>query len=456
MTQPSFRLKRPEPSAEVRFSFNGRELSGLAGEPLSAALLANGIHLVGRSFKYHRPRGIVSSGVEEPSALLQVGTGARITPNLPATEVRLYEGLTARSQNCYPSVAFDLGAINRLVAPFIPAGFYYKTFMGPRPDSWMFYERFIRRAAGLGIAPIEDDPDEYDQTHHHCDVLVVGAGPAGMAAALTAGRSGLRVLLVERQPEPGGSLLAEPPDSSLRIDGQEADRWLRETDRSLRSLANVTVLTGTNVFGRYRHNWYAAVQTLRQPGAPGPGVRERLWKIRAKHVVFATGAIERMLVFANNDLPGVMLAGAVRDYAVRHGVAAGRRVVFVGNNDTIFRAALDCREAGLNVVAVLDIRAAGDNRLSGACRAAGIPVAHRVEHLQASGGRRVSRLRFTSPQGRQSIACDVVGMSAGWAPAIHLHSQLEGTLRFDESSGAFLPIVDDGGPYSIGACAGTM
>lgn len=449
----SHRLSPRSPAQEVAFTFNDRTMTGHAGEPLAAALLANGVHLVARSFKYHRPRGIVASGVEEPSALVQIGEGARSTPNLPATQVRLYEGLTAKSQNCYPSVGLDFGAINQMIAPFIPAGFYYKTFMGPG-RRWMFYEKFIRRAAGLGFAPKGEDPDQYDQTHRHCDLLIVGAGPAGISATLAAAASGARVILIEQDAEVGGSLLSEPDDAPTTIDGASQAGWLAKAREKLAAAPNVLLLRGTSLFGRYRHNWFAALETLREAGTSGHGVRQRLWKIRAKAAIFATGAIERMLVFANNDRPGVMLAGAVRDYALRHRVAVGRKVVFLTNNDSAYRAAIDCKKAGIAVAGLVDIREETGGDWRQACAKAGIDILDGATILGTRGRQRVSGCMIESAGKTRTIDCDLLAVSGGWTPTIHLHSQLQGNLAFRQSDGAFIPIAGDGQPVSVGAGAG--
>ncbi len=324
------------------FSFNNRRYEGHPGDTLASALLANAVSVVGRSFKYHRPRGIVAAGVEEPNALVQLATGARTQPNVPATVIELRDGLRADSVNCWPSVDFDAGAITGLFAPIMPAGFYYKTFMWPA-RYWMAYEHVIRRAAGLGKAPAQPDPDIYDKMNAHCDVLVVGAGPAGLAAALAAGRAGARVILADQQPEPGGQLLAE----RARIDGAPALDWAGAAMAEIAAMDEVRVLSRTTAFGYYDHNYLALVERRQTDASDAArGSRERLWKVRAKQVVLATGAIERPLVFAHNDRPGVMLAGAVRHYVNRYGVAPGRNVVVFTNNDDAYRTALDLADAG--------------------------------------------------------------------------------------------------------------
>ena len=295
----------------LTFSFNGRRLTGFAGDTLASALLANGVHLVGRSFKYHRPRGILTAGTEEPNALVQLETGNRSTPNLKATRIELYDGLAATSVNCWPGVRFDAGALVDAAHRMVPAGFYYKTFMWPR-GGWNVYEKLIRRMAGMGRAPEGPDPDRYDRTNAHCEVLIVGAGPAGLAAARAAGRSGVRVILADEQPLPGGTLL-----NVTDTKGAPGVDWVGDTLSELRSMPNVRVLTRTTVTGYFDQNFLVAVERVTDHlglDAPAQLPRQRLWRIRAAQVVLATGALERPLVFANNDRPGVMLAAAARAY----------------------------------------------------------------------------------------------------------------------------------------------
>ena len=373
------RIRRDQP---IRFMFDGRSFDGYAGDTLASALLAHGVHLVGRSFKYHRPRGIMSAGSEEPNALVTIDRGdGRITPNLRATAVELYDGLTARTQNAWPSVRFDLGAVAGALSPLLSAGFYYKTFMWPTSFWRRLYEPAIRAAAGLGKAPTAADPDRYLHRYAHCDVLVVGAGPAGLAAAAAANARGDRVILCDEQAEPGGSLLARP---DVRIDGSAAADWIAG------ALDGSTVLTRTTAFGWYPDNMIALTERvtdhLARPALHLP--RERLWLIRAKRVVIAAGAIERPAVFPGNDRPGIMLAGAAHTYLHRYGVLPGRRIVVAASHDSAWFAAFAMAAAGATVAAILDRRDVVDPALREQARAAGIPfhLGARITRHRRAGG----------------------------------------------------------------------
>ncbi|MGQ3278194.1 MAG: FAD-dependent oxidoreductase, partial [Shinella sp.] len=317
---------RLTPAKTARFTFDGKTYQALEGDTVASALLANGVHLVGRSFKYHRPRGILSAGPEEPNALIDVSRdAARRQPNVRAPVQEVFDGMKVESQNRWPSLSFDIGGVNNLMSPFFAAGFYYKTFMWPKAAWEKVYEPFIRKAAGLGVAPTEEDPDHYANRYAHCDVLVAGAGVAGLSAALAAAEAGARVILVDEQPEVGGALHY---DMSVTIDGKSGYEWAQATAAKLKAMENVTVLTRTTAFGYYNHNFVGLVERvtdhLPRPDKKLP--RERLWQVRAKRVIIATGSIERHMVFANNDRPGIMLASAARTYLNHFGVAVGRKI----------------------------------------------------------------------------------------------------------------------------------
>ena len=380
------RIDRSKP---IRFTFNGKSYGGFVGDTLASALLANDVTLVSRSFKLHRPRGIVGAGAEEPNAIVQVGKGASTIPNLRATQVELYDGLHARSCKGWPNVHFDIGAINDRFSRLFGAGFYYKTFMRPKA-LWKYYERFIRASAGFGTAPKVADPDYYEHRNAHCDVLIAGGGPAGLMAALVVARSGARVIVADEQNEFGGSLLS----STEEIDGLDASAWLASITEELASHDNVTLLQRSTVFGYYDHNFLAIAERCsdhvgeRIAGSP----RQRLWRVRAKQVVLAQGAFERPLVFCNNDRPGVMTASAVSTYINRFAVCPGHRAVIFTNNDSAYATALDIDRAGATVV-VVDSRAGGAGPLGADARAAGIPILQGHVVCDVTGRKRIKGVR---------------------------------------------------------------
>ncbi len=451
------RIERDRP---LRFTFNGRRCEGYAGDTLASALLANGVGVLARSFKYHRPRGIVGSGAEEPNALLQLGRDGYTLPNQRATQVDLYDGLVAASVNCWPGPQFDVGAVTSAFAKLLPAGFYYKTFMWPQ-RFWGTYERYIRRAAGLGHCPREPDPDIYEKINVHCDVLVIGAGPAGIAAALAAGKSGARVILVDEQSEFGGSLLYREAEIGARSGAE----WLRESVAALAEMAEVTLLPRTTAFGYYSHNWLALVERVTDhlSGGAAGQPRQRLWRVRARQVVLATGAIERPLVFCNNDRPGVMLASAVSTYVKRYAVRPGTRAVVFTNNDTAYQTALDLQQAGVAVVAVVDPR---DNPrsplVSAVRRQQGIEVIDGAVVHDVFGRMHVSGVKVAGFDARAAtlsgasrrIDCDLLAVSGGWNPTVHLHAQSGARALFDEQRGCFLPGQSVQAERSAGGCNG--
>ncbi|MGI9389436.1 MAG: sarcosine oxidase subunit alpha family protein [Boseongicola sp.] len=421
------------------FAFNGKSMRGLHGDTLASALLANGQMLVGRSFKYHRPRGIVASGAEEPNALVNLGQDKTFEPNARATTTELFNGLTAESQNHWPSLEFDIGEINALLARFLPAGFYYKMFMWPRVFWKHIYEPFIRTSAGLGRPPKHRDADHYEHFNITTDVVVIGGGIAGLTAAKTAADSGAEVLLIEQAAHWGG----RAPVDSVEIDGQPADQWIESTLKTLTALPNVTVRNRTMGAGIYDHGYVLALERITDH-APDPSVpRHRLWRIRAKQVITATGAIERSLSFAGNDLPGVMLASAVRDYVVNYGVTPGEKTVVVTNNDDGYKTAIALANAGLEVPVVLDARAEATGELAEKARELGVRITPGRGIAKVVGKGRVQAVHVCNQSGDGSaieeIKANCVAMSGGWSPVVHLWSHCGGKLTWSDTDAHFRP-----------------
>jgi sarcosine oxidase, subunit alpha len=451
----SHRLSAPagawiDRSHAVAFTFNGRRLQGLRGDTLASALLANGVRLVGRSFKLHRPRGIWSCGVEEPSALVDVGAGARRTPNVRATLLPLEDGLTATSVNCWPSVGVDAGALAGVFAGLLPAGFYYKTFMWP---SWRLFEPSIRRMAGFGRAPTAPDADHYEEVGATAEVLVVGGGVAGLSAAVAAARAGAATWLVTSGARLGGAL------------AWRSDREAEELAARARELG-VRFLMRTVAFGVYDHNLVCACESIAPEGGARSAVgvlRERLWKFRARTVIAAAGAFERPLLFPDNDRPGVMLAGAALKYAGAYGVACGQRAVIAANCDVAYPTARALRRAGVEVVAVVDCRT-DPVAAAAAAEAGGLRVITGSAVSAVAGGRAVRGCRVTriaaerrkdAPR-TETLECDLLLNAGGYAPAVHLHSQAGGALRWIADSAMFVPAGAAPGLVSVGACAGVF
>ncbi len=452
---------RIDRSQALSFTFNGQTYQGFAGDSLAAALLANGVDIVGRSFKYSRPRGIVAAGAEEPNAVLQIGsTEAAQIPNVRATQQALYSGLVANSTNGWPSVNTDLmGILGKVGGGMMPPGFYYKTFMYPQ-NLWMTYEKYIRKAAGLGRSPTEVDPDIYDQLNQHCDVLIVGAGPAGLAAALAAGRSGARVILADEQEEFGGSLL----DTRETLDGKPAADWVAQAIAELQAMPEVTLLPRATVNGYHDHNFLTIHQRLTDhlgEVAPMGQARQRMHRVRAKRVVLASGAHERPLVYANNDVPGNMLAGAVSTYVRRYGVAPGQELVLSTNNDYAYRVVLDWLDAGRQVVAVADARSNPRGTWVEEARARGVRILTGSAVVEARGSKRVTGARIcaidakahkvTSPG--EVLDCDLIVSSGGYSPVVHLASHLGGRPEWREDILGFVPGPGNGIQQRIDAGA---
>ncbi|HEV7438809.1 MAG TPA: 2Fe-2S iron-sulfur cluster-binding protein, partial [Methylobacterium sp.] len=437
------------------FSFDGRRHTGFEGDTLASALLANGVRLVGRSFKYHRPRGILAAGSKEPNALVELRGGARREPNTRATVAELYEGLEARSQNRWPSLALDVMGVNGLLAPIFGAGFYYKTFMWPAALWERLYEPMIRRAAGLGRAADAPDPDHYEKTHAHCDVLVIGGGPAGLTAALAAGRAGARVILVDEDFRLGGRLLAERAE----IDGKPAQEWLAATLAELESLPEVRLLPRTTLYGVYDHGAYGAVERVSDHLAvpPAHAPRQRAWRIVARRAVLAAGAIERPLVFGGNDRPGVMLAGAVRTYLNRYGVLPGRRLALFTTSDDGWRTAADLIAAGGTVAAVIDARPEIAPALRAEAERAGARIFLGAQVTGTRGHLGLKAIDVRDAAGRaERIACDGLAMANGWNPVVHLDSHLSRRPVWSEAIHAFVPGTLPGGMAPAGAAAGHL
>jgi sarcosine oxidase subunit alpha len=436
----------------LSFTFDGQSYRGFAGDTLASALVANGVTLVGRSFKYHRPRGILTAGAEEPNALVTLRTGARAEPNTRATTVELFDGLEAVSQNRWPSLKFDLLAVNQLAGPVFAAGFYYKTFMWPAAFWEKLYEPLIRRAAGLGKLSELPDPDSYDREHGFCDLLVIGGGPAGLAAALTAGRAGLRVILADEDSRPGGRLLAE----RHAIDGEAGHAWAARSAAELAGLPNVRVLPRTTLFGIYDGE-YAAVERVADhlpvPGAGQP--RQRLWKIVARRAVLATGAIERPMVFGGNDRPGVMLASAVSAYVNRFAAVPGRRGVVFTTSDSGWATARDLIAAGIELAAVVEARGQLPPGAD-AVEQAGVPVFAGAVVADVRGAP-VRAVDVVDAGGiRHRIAADFVAMAGGWNPAIGLGSNLGARPVWSDSLSTFVLGAAPPGIAPAGAAAGVF
>jgi len=452
-------------SRPLRFSFDGRQMTGFQGDTLASALFANGQRLMGRSFKYHRPRSAVGLGSEEMNALVGVGQGNRREPNLRASQVELYDGLVASSQNRWPSLSFDMGGISGSLSRLIAAGFYYKTFMWPQALWKGLYEPLIRHAAGLGTAARERDPDPYEHIHVDCDVLIAGGGVTGLAAAEAAGSTGARVILVDENAVFGG--WADLSEET--IDGRPQIDWVGERVGALAASENVHILKRTTAAGHFHHNHLLLVERVAEhdpamlrAGSP----RQRLWKVRAKQIVLATGAIERPISFADNDRPGVMLASAVRGYVARYGVSPGETCVIFTNNDDAYRTAITLKQSGVRVQRVIDIRAPAESHSIEAARKAGVEVMFSAAISgigTRAGGKTIDHVKvapYRSGKGRivseTKVACDFVAVSGGFNPALHLWCHNGGKIAFDEALQSFRPERHQDGMRAAGAANGRM
>ncbi len=458
-----FRLEKPaqiNKNKKISFKFNGKKYFGYEGDTLASALLANGIHLVGRSFKYHRPRGFVGIGVEEPNAQVQLYSGAKTEPNAIATTVELVEGLVAKSQNCFPSVSFDFGAINNFLSKFFPAGFYYKTFMWPKNFWYKVYEPIIRKAAGLGIAPLKPDPDRYEHKFEHCDILVAGSGPSGLASALAAAKNGARVILAEDKLRFGGSLLTD----EVTIGNKKGKDWADETIEQLKSMPNVIVKNRSQVFGYYDHNMLVMFERtkdhIENPSEFTP--RQRLWYIRAKEVIISTGSIERPLVFGNNDRPGVMLASAAKEYMKVYGVLVGKKPVIFTNNDSGYDTAIEFKRNGINPI-VLDIRSESKSSVVQEAKNLNIDIKFSYGVVNTQGYKRVNSALIgklnkekSGYESLESIKCDCICVSGNWTPTVHLSSQSGNKLKYDEKVNAFIPNQSKQNETTVGSANGSF
>ncbi len=443
---------------KISFKFNGKKYFGYKGDTLASALLANGVHLIGRSFKYHRPRGFIGAGVEESNAHVQLYSGAKTEPNAMATTVELVEGLVAKSQNCFPSVSFDLGAINNFLSKFFPAGFYYKTFMWPKSFWYKIYEPVIRKAAGLGVAPLKPDPERYEHKYEYCDILIAGSGPSGLASALAAAKNGARVILAEDKPRFGGSLLTD----EVTIGNKKGKDWADETIEQLKSMPNVIVKNRSQVFGYYDHNMTVMLERtkdhIENPSEYTP--RQRLWYIRAKEVIISTGSIERPLVFGNNDRPGIMLASAAKEYMKVYGVLVGKKPIIFTNNDSGYDTAIDFKKNGVDPL-VLDIRSNSEGSVVKEAKNLNIDIKFSYGVVNAIGYRKVNSAligklndKKSGYESLESINCDCICVSGNWTPTVHLSSQSGNKLKFDEKINAFIPNQPRQNESTIGSANG--
>ena len=451
-------------TTNISFKFNGKTYHGFKGDTLASALLANDVHLVGRSFKYHRPRGIMTAGSEEPNAIVQVNDNTAFTePNVRATEIEIYDGLEASSQNCWPSVEFDIGGINNVLSPFLPAGFYYKTFMWPA-SFWEKYEYLIRRSAGLGKSPRIADPDIYDHKYIHCDVLIIGAGISGIMAAKTAAQNNLKTLLLDEKTEIGGTTIYQNSDN-FKINNKISSDWLNNEINELKKLDNLEIKTRTSVAAYHGYNYLLARENLTDHLSKSEKqnkVRQRLLKIRAKKVIVATGSLERPLIFNNNDRPGIMLSSAVKKYADYYGVICGEKNVFFTINDTAYESAISLSKKGIKVQAIIDIRDKSESPFVKEVENLGIKIYWSHTVVDTHGYKKLKQISIMELSkddqsvigSKINIDCDCLGLAGGWTPAVHLFTQSGGKLKFRDEDQVFIPNKYPSKQISIGSCNG--
>ena len=450
--------KNIDQTKKISFFFDGKKYYGYEGDTLASALLSNGVHLVGRSFKYHRPRGIISAGCEEPNGIVQLELNEFTEPNRRATEIILYDGLIAKSQNRWPSVKLDFGAINDLLAAFFPAGFYYKTFMWP-PKFWKTYEHFIRHAAGLGYSPKKEDPHKYEHYHYHCDILIVGSGVSGLYAAQIAAAKNQKVLLVEQENQTGGSILSSNNHDN-KISDKSQTEWKNKILDELNKLNNVRIITNTTLFAYMHYNYLLAIQDL-QPNKgkdKANSIRQIVWKIRAKKVILATGSIERPLTFNNNDRPGIMLANSVSKYLNGYGINLGKQIVIFTNNDSAYQTAIDCHYQNINVVAVIDVRNNLEGELPLKVKKLGIKIYTGSIISNTSGRKKLKNVQIKKINQKYTeiVNCDLLCISGGWSPTVHLFTQSRGKLKFRDEDSCFIPHQAHQKTLSIGSCNGVF
>ena len=448
----------------ISFKFNGKNYYGYKGDTLASALLSNGVHLVGRSFKYHRPRGIMTCGSEEPNAIVQIGgNGAFTEPNVRATEQELYEGLEATSQNCWPSVEFDIGGINNFISPVLPAGFYYKTFMWPKKFWNSVYEPAIRKSAGLGKSPTQPDPELYDHKYIHCDVLIVGGGIAGIIAANISADNGNNTLLIDDKKILGGNTIFQN-NENFKINDKNSSTWLNDKVNDLNNKKNLTILNRTSLAAYHSYNFLLARENIsdhKSINERSNKLRQRLWKIRAKKVILATGAIERPLIFNNNDRPGVMLANSVKKYIDFYGVRCGNKNVIFTNNDSAYETAISLNKKGIDVI-VVDIRKNSSSTLVKNANDNGIKIYWNHVVVDTQGYKRIKSIQIMKLSDDDSnvvgdkinLECDNLSISGGWTPMVHLFTQSGGKLKFRDEDQVFLPDTAMSDQVSIGSCNG--
>mgnify|MGYP001246431158 FL=1 len=457
----NFRLEKEgliNRSKKISFKFNGKSFFGYEGDTLASALIANGVHLVGRSFKYHRPRGFFGAGVDDPYALVQLIRNNESIPNVKATEQELFEGLEAKSVNCWPNVNFDIGGINNFLRIFLPAGFYYKTFMWPKSFWYKIYEPFIRKAAGFGVVSHEPDKERYEHKYEYCDLLITGSGPSGLASAYSAAKNGAKVILAEDKPRFGGSLLT----SDVNIGNESGKEWADKIITELKSMPNVVVKNRAQVFGYYDHNMLVMSERLTEhlPKSDKFTPKQKLWYIRAKEVVISSGSIERPLVFGNNDTPGVLLSSAAKEYMKVYGVLVGKKPIIFTNNDSAYETAIEFKKNGVDPI-VLDSRKELSSDLINEAKSLGINIKFEYVVVNANGYRKVKSADIAKISddktilGKiENIVCDCICVSGFWTPTIHLASQSGGKTKFNEEIDAFIPSKSKQNETTVGSANG--